>query len=180
LTEAGRLRVLVIGVLGTAGLLVVASRWAGRAMAPVDAVATPPVAAALPGDTRGGAAGAATEAGAAAPVLPDLSFYRKLSATREGAGAVEAPLPGAAGAPAPGGGWVVQALATRDAALARRMRDRIAGLGLPATLSRGAAGGGTIYRIRVGRYLERSVAETAARTLRTRLGLRPWVLREDE
>jgi cell division septation protein DedD len=116
----------------------------------------------------------------------DLGFYRALGGSRAGAGAPATLLPGdeprqergTGDLPGTGGAFVVQAMATRDGAAARRLRDRLAARGLPAVLVEGRAGGSAIYRVRVGRYRERRAAEAVARRIREEQGLVTWVLRE--
>jgi len=68
-------------------------------------------------------------------------------------------------------------LATRDAGVARRMRDRLAARGFPAVVLQDRSGGQVVYRVRAGRYQMREEADAAARVLR-RIRLRPWVLQE--
>jgi cell division protein FtsN len=174
-TRARRLRSLVIGVMAVVALLVVASRWAGRRH-PGSATS----------DEVGGASpGPPSRAGAATEPAPDLSFYRTLGVQGSTAGrsADEAPREGAGRPAAPGragGAFVVQVLATRDAALAHRLRDRLATRGLPAVVSEGRAGSQPIYRVRVGRYRDRQGADAVVHRLRSEPGLTPWVLREAE
>jgi cell division protein FtsN len=74
----------------------------------------------------------------------------------------------------------VQALATRDAMAARRLRDRLAGRGFPATVTEDRSGGQSVYRVRVGRYRTRDEAEAAVRVLRQRQHLSPWILQGGE
>jgi len=176
-TRARRLRSLVIGVMAVAALLVVASRWAGR---------REPGSAERTSDGVGHASsGPPSRAGAATDPAPDLSFYRTLGVQGPTAGrsADEAPREGAGRAAATGrggGAFVVQVLATRDAALAHRLRDRLATRGLPAVVSEGRAGSQPVYRVRVGRYRDRRGAEAVVHRLRSEPGLTPWVLREAE
>jgi len=122
-------------------------------------------------------------------VPPDLTFYRTLGKEPPSTTA-DAPKSGSAlddSARAPrdtsivsSGAFVVQALATKDGQAARRLRDRLAGRGFPATVTEDASGGPTVYRVRVGRYRLRSEAEAAARVLQQRDHLRPWILQEGE
>ena len=120
---------------------------------------------------------------------PDLTFFHSLGkerpaplgdasvggASRDGTGA------GARGeSGASSGAFVVQALATRDGQAARRLRDRLAGRGFPATVTEDRSGARTVYRVRVGRYRERSEAEAAVRVLQQKDHLRPWILQEGE
>jgi len=111
---------------------------------------------------------------------PDLTFYRTLGDGGPPAGsATAAPGPTPERAPAAGGAYVVQAFATRDAAAARRVRDRLAARGFPATLSGDRAAPRPVYRVRVGRYRTRAEAEAAARVLRQKHHLSPWILQEE-
>ena len=170
---------LKVGLVAVA--LVMLSRWVGspgdgrRGAAPDQAG----------GEDRGG-----TPAGPGGPLEAstlDLSFYSSLDTApgRGGspslAGKMAREVDAAMGEPGTGGGaWVVQALATRDAARARRTRDRLAGAGFPAVLVEARADGQPVYRVRVGRYAERPVAESLARRLKKEYGLDPWVLKEGE
>jgi len=74
--------------------------------------------------------------------------------------------------------YIVQVLATHDAAVARRMRDRLAARGFPAIVMEDRSSGQAVYRVRAGRYRTRAEADAASRVLR-RGHLRPWVLQED-
>jgi len=121
-------------------------------------------------------------------VTPDLTFYRTLGKERPGpaeTGSGNAAPRADAAAPPPdpapaAGAFVVQALATRDGSVARRLRDRLAGRGFPATMTEDRSGGHPVYRVRVGRYRLRAEAEAAARVLRQRDHLSPWILQEGE
>ena len=139
-------------VLVLAGVLIGLSRLAGR---PAD----PGAGAVDPASAGSAAADRPAEMTSAAP---DLTFYRTLGDGKPGAGAPslnnnDAPPPRAPAAAADGA-FVVQALATRDAAAARRLRDRLASRGFPSTLSEDRAGGRPVYRVRVGRYRSRPEA----------------------
>ncbi len=169
MTAVRKLRVLIVAVSGVAALLVVVSRWASRTMS----------------DDRRAERNGTMGAGAAAGSAPDLSFYETLGTGRPGTGAgIDGPAAGRLTAPdpvSPGqGAFVVQVLATRDAAQARRLRDRLAARGLPAVLSEGRAGRQATYLVRVGRYADRRGAEAVLRKLRGEKGLTPWILREHE
>jgi hypothetical protein len=164
----------------TAGLLILLARWAG---AP-----GPERHAAAPGEAREPGEGAAGRAGNApvAAAVVDLSFYSSLDTTpgRGGspslAGKLARDAEEAAAGGAGAGAWVVQALATRDGARARRTRDRLVAAGLPALLIEADASGKPVYRVRVGRYADRAVAESLARRLKKDYGLDSWVLKEGE
>jgi cell division septation protein DedD len=112
----------------------------------------------------------------------DLSFYKALGGGRAQTPREPAlsPAPRDEAAAAPAGAYVVQALATRDGAAARRLRSRLAARGLPATLLESRDAQGPIFRVRVGRYRDRAGAEAVARRARAIPGLDPWVLRESE
>jgi cell division septation protein DedD len=166
---------LALRVAVTTGLMVAAGRWAGEAAR----TGAPETRAARPAGDSGAAEGAPDAAAGM-----DLSFYGALSGAR-GAGAAARPAPSSlppAGAEetGPTGAWVVQALATRDERLARRLIRRLAGRGLPATLVEGTDGRNAIWRVRVGRYRDRAGAEAVARRVRAHHGLEPWVLQESD
>jgi len=179
LSGARGLRFLIGWVAVVATLLLAASRWAGRL--------------ASPGRLRGGpdaVAGREARVGppaeASIPSLPqsDLTFYQALGGPRAAPGVRNVPDDGGAPGGAiedgavPGGAYVVQAVATRDGVVARRLCDRLRARGLPAVLSEERVSNTVVYRVRVGRYRDRSVAEIVARRIRARDGLNPWVLRE--
>jgi len=118
---------------------------------------------------------------------PDLTFYRTLGDGRApgggppvGRGHEEAPGRASETSTSGGGAYVVQALATRDAAAARRVRDRLAARGFPATVTNDRAAARPVYRVRVGRYRTRAEAEAAVRVLRQKHHLSPWILQEEE
>jgi cell division protein FtsN len=178
LTGPGSVRRLVVQVILLTVVLIGLSRLAGRPVQP-DGGATMPDKESMP----------TTPADQMSDVPPDLTFYRTLG--KEGPSApVDRPVGGTTPsdgvrsprdpAAAPSGSFVVQALATKDGAAARRLRDRLAARGFPATVTEDPSGGATVFRVRVGRYRLRSEAEAAARALQQRDHLRPWVLQEGE
>ena len=176
--EGRRLRRLVVSVLLLSGLFVVVARRVGR---PEPSA----VAARTPADAAGGRA-AGSDAGAdRADAIGDLSFFQGLGKLRAGATEVAPGVPRAgadrdgAGGP-PSAAWVVQAMATTDAAAARRLRDRLGRAGLAATIVEDHQPTRTAYRVRVGRYRDRSVAEVMARRLRDDYGLSPWILQDGD
>lgn len=162
--DGRRLRRLVVSVALLSGCFVVLSRRAGR-------VEPPTVAARAP-------SGAGTEADA----IGDLTFFQGLGKPRAGAAETAPAMPRAAGDRDAAGvapvaaAWVVQAMATTDAAAARRLRDRLGRAGLPATILEDRQATRVAYRVRVGRYRERPVAEVMAKRLREEYGLNPWIL----
>jgi len=120
---------------------------------------------------------------------PDLTFFHSLGKERPaptgdapvggtGRDGTTAGTRGTSGAST--GAFVVQALATRDGQAAGRLRDRLAGRGFPATVTEDRSGARSVYRVRVGRYRERSEAEAAVRVLQKKDHLRPWILQEEE
>ena len=112
---------------------------------------------------------------------PDLTFYRTLGDGRaSGAGSELREIPGRAptGPVAGETAYVVQALATADAAAARRLRNGLAAGGFPATVIEDRSGGRPVYRVRAGRYRTRAEAEAAAGLLRQKHHLTPWILPE--
>jgi hypothetical protein len=175
LSRARRLRSLLFGVAGTTALLVTVSRWTGR-----EGPAGPSP------DGRDGEAATAPE-GAERMGAGDLSFYDALGVGKRASGghgtvpddrATSRGLP--AGPADPGGVYVVQVLATRNAAEARRLRDRLASRGFPCTVQEGRAGSVAIFRVRLGRWRERAAAEAAARKVQGVPGITPLILREAE
>jgi sporulation related protein len=114
--------------------------------------------------------------------VPDLTFYRTLGDGRApGGGNDLRETPG--GSPAAQvegkGTYIVQALATGDAAAARRLRNGLASGGFPATVIEDRSGERPVYRVRAGRYRTRAEAEAAAGLLRQKHHLTPWILQED-
>ncbi len=121
----------------------------------------------------------------------DLTFYKTLGSARpappptgglpsagsnndDDAGRLSAPQ-----APGGRGAYVVQALATRDPAAARRLRTRLASRGFPAIVQEDRTGPAIIYRVRAARYRTRAEAEAAVQALR-REHLSAWILQEGE
>jgi cell division septation protein DedD len=179
LSRPPSLRRLLVQVVLLAAVLAGLSRLAGRSAkppagsdgeAPLEAVSSP-----------------ARHADEMTTAPPDRTFYRTLGDARApgggppvGPGRDEAPGRTPETSPSGGGAYVVQALATRDAAAARRVRDRLAARGFPATVSSDRAAARPVYRVRVGRYRTRAEAEAAARVLRQKHHLSPWILQEEE
>ena len=170
MSAGGRLRFLLAGVVILAGLFLALSRMTGRVVS---------------GDWASRRAdGRATQAGVA-DGTPDLTFYRALGAAPGPGGrraAAPPPDPALHPAPgdviAPGGAYVVQVLATRDEGQAKRLRDRLAAKGFPASISEDASGPVSTWRVRLGRWRDRGPAEAMAARIRKDEGLEPWVLQE--
>ena len=181
MTGRGSVRRLVFQVVLLAALLVGLSRLAGRPGKQGGEAGGP----APPGETVHGAPPVDEMSGA----TPDLTFFRTLGKERPALSG-DGPESGTTRDETSGrsrdsgggtsGAFVVQALATRDGAAARRLRDRLAGRGFPTTVSEDRSGAGAVYRVRVGRYRARAEAEAAARVLRHRDHLSPWILQEGE
>lgn len=172
MSAGGSARTLLVAVLVTTAALVVAARWAGRIAGRAVAEGTP---------ARSGA-----PARADAAATPDLSFYRALggAASAPGGRASAPPADGRALRPAPGdavtpsGAYVVQVMATRDERQADRLHDRLSRRGYASSIDVEEKPGGSIYRVRIGRWKERAPADAMAKTLRDKEGLEPWVLQE--
>lgn len=171
---------LLVQVVIVAGLMVGLARWAGRGTGPGGGDGAPP-------------SGAAQAKGDAAPggMSGDLSFYKTLGSGK--------PAPPPAGglpsdsrsnddagraAASPGrtghGGYVVQALATRDPAAARRLKARLASRGFPAIIQEDRSEPSVVYRVRAARYRTRAEAEAAVEVLRRDLRLTAWILEESD
>lgn len=179
MSGAPSVRRLLVQVVVVTALMVGLARWAGRGAGTGGGGDSP-------ARDSGGAIGEATPGTMSVP--GDLTFYRTLGGDRtavpptgglptnnnDDAGRTSSPPPQGGG-----GAYVVQALATRDAAAARRLRDRLAGRGFPAVVMEDRTGALVIYRVRAARYRSREEAEAAARVLR-RDHLSPWILQEEK
>lgn len=73
------------------------------------------------------------------------------------------------------GDLVVQVFSSNDATQARRVLGRLAQGGHPAYLSPVDVGGRTMYRVRIGPYSERSMAENVADNVRRTFKLDTWI-----
>lgn len=172
-------RRLLVQVVIVAALMVGLARWAGRGAGTGGGGDTPP-----PDPPRGfGDAGPGTMS-----VPGDLTFYKTLGSgfpvlppagglppgTNDDAGRLSPPQ-----AQGGRGAYVVQALATRDPAAARRLRARLAARGFPAAVQEDRTGPVVIYRVRAARYRTRAEAEAALLVLR-RNHLAAWILQEEK
>jgi len=155
------------------------ARWAGRGTGTGGEGVAPPA----------DPTGAAGETAPGTMSLPgDLTFYKTLGSGKPAPpptgglpsdarnNDARAPSPSQAG----GGAFVVQALATRDAAAAKRLRSRLASKGFPALVQEDRSGGAVVYRVRAARYKTRAEAETAVQVLRRDLHLTAWILQEGD
>ena len=172
---------LLVQVVIVAGLMVGLARWAGRGTGTVGDAASPPA----------DPPGAADPAGPGTMSLPgDLSFYKSLGSGKPappptGGLPPDARSQGDARAPssqaqAGHGAFVVQALATRDAAAARRLKSRLASRGFPAIVQEDRSESAVVYRVRAARYRTRAEAEAAVQVLRRDLRLSAWILQEGD
>ena len=176
MSPTGRLRFLLAGAGILFVLMVGVSRYLSRTVRPgrmeSREVSSRRTADVLPP--------ALAQAGPDGPI--DLSFYKALG--RPAGGTQASPpqenVPSADEDRARGGAYVVLALATKDEAQARRLKERLAGRGVTATIAVGRLGDAPVYRVLIGRYRDRAAAEALARRLRSEQGLNPWVLRESE
>ena len=102
-----------------------------------------------------------------------LTFYENLSSGRS------APDPDRSSSPPPaatGDSFVVQVLATQNAAAARRLADRLEARKFPVRIAAGRDGAGNqVYRVRVGPFRTRGLAEEAAGRLQAEEKLSTWV-----
>jgi DedD protein len=73
------------------------------------------------------------------------------------------------------GDLVVQVFSSNDATQARKVLGRLAQGGHPAFLSPVEVRGQTMYRVRIGPYVERSAAEQVATTVRRDFKLDTWI-----
>jgi cell division septation protein DedD len=163
-----RVRGLVIAVAAVALALLGLSRWGGRMMSR---------------GTSRRADGTPAHAGVGSGT-PDLTFYRALGSSAPAGRRGQPPpsdptlhqAPGDSVAPA--GAYVVQVLATRDENQAKRLRDRLASKGYPASVVEDDASAPPVWRVRLGRWRDRGPAEAMAEKVRKQEGLEPWVLQE--
>jgi cell division septation protein DedD len=167
LKTAGRLRFLVLAVLTVAAGMLGLSRWVGSG--------------AVPWRARSGGAEAPTPArgDALSQSGDDLTFYQTLGSADPRSADRGDDLAAAPGERADrSGAYVIQALVTRSRDRAHKLRERLRGGGLRVVVSEGSVGGEVIYRVRVGRYRDRAVADLVARKIREAENLDPWVLKE--
>ncbi len=177
-------RRLLVWVVIVAAIMVGLARWAGRGTGTGGGTGT------RQPDSPGGIG----DSGPGSMSVPgDLTFYKTLGSARpappptgglssagnsnnddDDAGRLTAPR-----APGGHGAYVVQALATRDPAAARRLRARLASRGFPAIVQEDRTGSVIIYRVQAARYRTRAEAETAVQALR-RDRLSAWILQEGE
>ncbi len=163
----GRLRFLVLAVLGLSGVMLGLSRWAGSgSIAWRD----------RPAGTEGKAAESGNDPESSEM---DLSFYEMLGVPGSRSPDRGEDLKGSPSREAgEKGAYVVQALVTRSRDRAQRLQVRLEAAGLRVIVTQGHVGGELIHRVRVGRYRDRAVAEIVAKKIRESENLDPWVLKE--
>lgn len=105
------------------------------------------------------------------PVVAEKAEPTPAAATPSPAPAPEVSTP----APAPAGELVIQVFFSSDQGKAQNLVSQLAGGGFPAFLSPVEVGGKTMYRVRLGPYVERSAAETAADRVRREYKLDTWI-----
>jgi DedD protein len=74
--------------------------------------------------------------------------------------------------PGPLGNWVVQMGSFSSEQNALRLRDRLRKAGFVTQVEKVLVGGKTVYRVRVGPYLERAEAEGSQKKLAETFGLK--------
>ena len=163
----GRMRFLVIAVLGLSGVMLGLSRWAGSgSMAWRE----------RPASTEEEPAGARNDPKS---TDMDLTFYKKLGVPGSRPSSRTEDLKGSPSREAgEEGAYVIQALVTRSRDRAERLQSRLVAAGLRVSVTQGHVGGEPIHRVRVGRYRDRAVAEIVAKRIRESENLDPWVLKE--
>ena len=84
--------------------------------------------------------------------------------------------PVSAGEPS-GDGFVVQVASLRSRGDADAIARRLSAKGFPSFVTTPASSGPRVFRVRVGKYAERSEAETIARRLEKEEQFKPWITR---
>ena len=84
--------------------------------------------------------------------------------------------PGEMAAP-PGDGFTVQVGTSNERAAAEKMAKRLTAKGYPAYVTAPAAGARRIFRVRVGKFKDRSEAESVANRLEKEEQFKPWITR---
>jgi DedD protein len=130
----------------------------------------------------------ASPAPPAAPPAPKAESPSPKAESSTPAAPVPAPSPAAAPpAPAPsaaakaaepaGAGFAIQVAALNKADEADTIVKRLAGKGYPAYVVAPAKGAPSVYRVRVGKFKERSEADTVAARLQKEEQFKPWIVR---
>lgn len=77
----------------------------------------------------------------------------------------------------PGDGFAIQVAALRERDEAEVIVKRLAGKGYPAYVVAPSKGAPSVYRVRVGKFKDRSEADTVAARLQKEEQFKPWVVR---
>ena len=77
----------------------------------------------------------------------------------------------------PGDGFTVQVGTSNERAAAERMAKRLTAKGYPAYVTAPTAGARRIFRVRVGKFKDRSEAESVANRLEKEEQFKPWITR---
>ncbi len=130
------------------------------------------------------------DAGASVDDAASLTYFRRLesdapveeelSVAAADPPAIPEPLPVTVAQPeaSASDGFTVQVAALRGRADAQTIRDQLAGKGYPAyVLDPAPDAPAAVYRVRVGRYQERTEAEDVRRRLETEEQFKPWITR---
>ena len=91
--------------------------------------------------------------------------------------AATAAAPAAKSAEAPGGEFAIQVAALREQQEADVIVKRLAAKGYPAYVVAPAKGAPPVFRVRVGKYKDRSEADTVAARLQKEEQFKPWIVR---
>lgn len=76
-----------------------------------------------------------------------------------------------------GGGFAIQVAALREQQEADAIVNRLAGKGYPAYVVAPAKGAPSVFRVRVGKYKDRTEADTVAARLQKEEQFKPWIVR---
>jgi cell division septation protein DedD len=173
------------------------TRAAEIAAVMVDTAVDPTVIAPAPDSTE--AEASSTVRASSEEDLKDLSYARRLEAPEAPpeptVEPVAAPVPAIAEAkPSPlavvaaarpaeatagprGDGFVVQVASLRSRAEADAVARRLSSKGFPSFVTTPGSGGPRVFRVRVGKYVERREAESVARRLEKEEQFKPWITR---
>jgi cell division septation protein DedD len=186
---------VVLGITFLCGVLVGRDMGGGRGDEPIDGLVS---SSSSPGTPETAVPEAAPPAGepAAPPVADELSYHQRL----QSAGTPEqlkpqpkpepapvappkpptaAPAEGTAKVPTTGrpGTWVIQVQALQNRAAASSIVEGLIAKGYPAFLLQPVAGAPPIYRVQIGRYVDRREAEQVARRLEKEEQFKPDIKR---
>jgi cell division septation protein DedD len=75
------------------------------------------------------------------------------------------------------GSFVVQVASLRSRGEADAIARRLSSKGFPSFVTTPGSGGPRVYRVRVGKFIDRREAETVARRLEKEEQFKPWITR---